>query len=208
MSLIRLKSREEIVERDPWWDGFGIPLPDGTIRRKTLDEYYAGIERMRLNPAVPENVQQPFETARNIYLYSYFAHRFLMVAELQVRISVEFALREKALANEVEVQEWWGLKHLVDQAIKQGWIVDVGFEIFRHNEAARQRDREMWPEMFADLPEHLRQDQQRYCKIIAESFPKIRNTLAHGSNMLYSSVLGSFEIAADLINQLFAGPIA
>ena len=46
-------------------------------------------------------------------------------------------------------------------------------------------------------------DSQTYCCEFAESFPSLRNRLAHVSNMLYPSVLGTFEIATDLIGQLF-----
>lgn len=38
---------------------------------------------------------------------------------------------------------------------------------------------------------------------LAETFPGVRNMHAHGSESIYPSVLGTFEIAADLIHQLF-----
>lgn len=43
-------------------------------------------------------------------------------------------------------------------------------------------------------------------EIFIETLPSIRNTYAHGSAMLHSAVLGTFEIVTDLINQLFAPP--
>lgn len=42
--------------------------------------------------------------------------------------------------------------------------------------------------------------------IYAETLPAIRNTYAHGSSMLHSQVLGSFEVVTDLVNQLFPLP--
>lgn len=39
--------------------------------------------------------------------------------------------------------------------------------------------------------------------IFTDTLPAIRNTYAHGSSMLHSTVLGTFEIVTDLINQLF-----
>ncbi len=62
---------------------------------------------------------------------------------------------------------------------------------------------ELWSEMLSELPENLKQDRQRYCKILRDNFFTIRDSLAHGSNELYPTVLGSFELAADLINLLF-----
>jgi len=40
-------------------------------------------------------------------------------------------------------------------------------------------------------------------KIFAETLPFFRNTYAHGSAMLHSTVLGTFEIVTDLVNQLY-----
>jgi hypothetical protein len=39
--------------------------------------------------------------------------------------------------------------------------------------------------------------------IFIETLPAIRNALAHGSAMLHPTVLGTFEIVADLVNQLY-----
>jgi len=178
-------------------------LPDGSIRRRNLDDHYAAIGAVRLYSMIPVQVQQPFETARNLYLYAFFAHRLLMVAELQVRISVEFALSARATQDEIRSKEKRGLAAMLALAIHHRWIVDVGFARFRRNEEIRSHNHELWPDVFKDLPESLKCDPQQYCKILAKNFQTIRNTLAHGSNMLYPTVLGSFEIAADIINQLF-----
>lgn len=126
-----------------------------------------------------------------------------MVAELQGRVSVEFALREKAKAGGIEVPEWWGMRKLFDEAIQCHWIVDDGFERFRRNEAARIQEAEMWSQIDSKFRYEPPVDAQAYCRVLAESFPSLRNDLAHGSDMLYPSVIDTFEISADLINQLF-----
>ena len=61
----------------------------------------------------------------------------------------------------------------------------------------------MWSQIDPKLRYEPPADSQAYCRDLAESFPSLRNALAHGSNMLYPSVLGTFEIATDLIGQLF-----
>jgi hypothetical protein len=43
-------------------------------------------------------------------------------------------------------------------------------------------------------------------EIFIQTLPEIRNAYAHGSSMLHPTVLGTFEIVTDLINQLFAHP--
>lgn len=50
------------------------------------------------------------------------------------------------------------------------------------------------------LPEDYAHDS---LKIFAETLPFFRNTYAHGSSMLHSTVLATFEIVTDLVNQLY-----
>ena len=200
MSLAPLKPKAEVLSEDRWWKGFGMPDRDLGVRRRTFDEYYDSIARIRLHPGVPEDVAQSFENARNTYLYAYFAHRLLMVAELQVRVSVEYGLREKAKLSGLKAYESWGMKRLFVEAIRRRWIEDNGFERFRCNEELKRRNAEAWPEHYIYKTPS---DAQGYCRLLAESFPYIRNELAHGSGMLSPTGVGSFEIAVDLIHQLF-----
>lgn len=91
---------------------------------------------------------------------------------------------------------------LFEEAIRRRWIVDSGFERFRRNQELRRRNAETWPEHYVYKTPS---DAQVYCRLLADSFPSIRNYLAHGSDMLLLNRLGSFEIAVDLIHQLFPG---
>jgi len=200
MSPIPLKPKTDVLVEDPWWKGFGVPDKHIGVRRRTFDDYYDSIAQLQLHESVPEQVAQSFENARNTYLYAFFAHRLLMVAELQVRVSVEYGLREKAKLCGLEVREWWGMGRLFEEAIRRHWIVDSGFERFRRNQELRRRNADTWPEHYVYKPPS---DEQVYCRLLADSFPSIRNELAHGSDMLLLERLGSFEIAVDLIHQLF-----
>jgi len=51
------------------------------------------------------------------------------------------------------------------------------------------------------LPEGYAHDS---LKIFAETLPFFRNTYAHGSSILHPTVLGTFEIVTDLVNQLYS----
>lgn len=96
------------------------------------------------------------------------------------------------------------MRRLFEEAIQHCWIVDDGFEMFRRNEVARKREAEMWSQIDSKFRYEPPADAQAYCRVLAESFPSLRNDLAHGSDALqHSSVIGTFEISADLINQLF-----
>jgi len=47
-------------------------------------------------------------------------------------------------------------------------------------------------------------DPQRYCRLLAETFPKLRNDYAHGSSTLNFTVPFTFSLCRDLVEQLFA----
>ena len=118
-------------------------------------------------------------------------------------LSVEFAVREKAVAEGRKMSERWGMGRLFKLAIAEKWIVDDGVGVHRRNEAARKERAETYAELDPKIEYRPPTDLQAYCRILAESFPGLRNMHAHGSESIYPSVLGTFEIAADLIHQLF-----
>jgi hypothetical protein len=45
-----------------------------------------------------------------------------------------------------------------------------------------------------------------WLKDFLDAIPYIRNVHAHGSGMLYHTVLHTFEVVTELINQLYPGP--
>lgn len=162
------------------------------------------IAEIEVTDAAPEPVKQHFENARNVYLYTFFSHRLLMVAELQTHVAAEAALLARRSHEEGAPRRSPGLKRLLQQAIKSGWICDDGFAIHRRHEEARRALADRWNLINPAFQYAPPEDPQQYCKILAESFPSLRNSLAHGSHSFYPTVLGTFQITADLINQLFA----
>ena len=198
-----LKALAQVLAPDPWWEAFA--MYDGKeFRQRRLEDHHAFINGIALVDSVPANVRLLFDSARNAYLYSFFAHRLLMVADLQAHVSVEFALREKATAEGLKVSERWAMGRLFKLAIAYKWIVDDEFGVHRRNEAARKERFAMYAELDPKVEYTPPADSQAYCRILAESFPSLRNMHAHGSEAIYPSVLGTFEIAADLIHQLFS----
>lgn len=72
-------------------------------------------------------------------------------------------------------------KNLIEKAIKYNWITDDKFEITK-----------------------IREDKETpYVEVLAALMPKLRNDLAHGSEMLHNNALGSLRICADFINQIY-----
>jgi hypothetical protein len=110
-----------------------------------------------------------------------------------------------------------GLSNLLTKAVSEELIANEGLRANERLaiERARQRAtleriREMQArgldEMEYDestiepLPEDYAHDS---LNIFSQTLPSIRNTYAHGSAMLHSTVLSTFEIVTDLVNQLF-----
>ena len=85
-----------------------------------------------------------FETARNVYLYSWFVYRFYPVAEHQSLACLELALRER-LKEEIRTGEIKGkrptLRPLLKYAIEHGLVKNEGFATWRNRGEINSRQR-------------------------------------------------------------------
>lgn len=90
----------------------------------------------------------------------------------------------------------------LELAIKEQWIKDRGFRHYNINVRHDVLEEDTPP---AESPDA--KDIQAYCKILLDSFPYLRNELAHGNSMIYPGGLDLFAICADVIKQLFDGPL-
>lgn len=195
-----LKLLEEVAEPDERWANFGYPDPvDFSFHPIALAERYAAIAAISLKPCVPEYIREHFETAKNLLLYAWFVYRFIPVAELHAYSTVEMALKERATQASLQTRT---LAPLLKIAIKRGWIVDEDFSNVRREREAMEREWE-WRRQFGLAPTPEESDAQRYCKMLLDSMPHLRNDLAHGSKTLHPGGVGTLAICADLINQLF-----
>ena len=183
---------------------------DGTVSMVTLQERHAAVSGFELTLAVPLDIRVHFETAKNLYLYAWFVYRFYPVAEQQALATLEFALRERLAPLFPDqfgpsAKRHPSLSTLYAKARKEKLITNAGL---RANErlarkradyrASMEHIREMeargLSEMRFDdsaiepLPEDYAHDS---LKIFAETLPFFRNTYAHGSSMLHSTVLGT-----------------
>lgn len=195
-----LKLLEEVTEPDERWVNFGYPDPvDFSFHPIALAERHAAIAAISLKPCVPEYIREHFETAKNLLLYAWFVYRFIPVAELHAYSTVEMALKERATQESLQART---LAPLLKIAIKRGWIVDDDFSNVRREREAMEREWE-WRRQFGLAPTPEENDAQRYCKVLMDSMPYLRNDLAHGSKTLRPGGIGTLAICADLINQLF-----
>lgn len=192
----------------------------------SLAAHHADIAAVQLGPAVPEPIAIQFETARNLYLYAWHVYRFYMVAATQALTTLEFGLRERLPSRLPEPYQRAGQKQpmlagMLRYAIDQGLIRNDGFRRWHHAAEQRARERRSFEairtmidqglermEMDDDAPvEVAPQDQQwDLVSILTNSLPSLRNELAHGSPMLTRQVLGTIELVAEILSQLYPAP--
>lgn len=194
---------------------------DGTVSMVTLEERHADVSAFELTLAVPRDIRVHFETARNLYLYAWFVYRFYPVAEKQALATLEFALRERLTllfpAQFGPTQRPVGLSALLRKARDEKLIFSHGLRASqrwamqkaraRVSDEAMRRLIENGAESVEVDYDSAKPEPQDYSddalSVFIQTLPKIRNAYAHGSSMLHSSVLGTFEIVTDLVNELY-----
>lgn len=191
----RLKPLNEVTEPDPRNKNFVVFEGNGQYRPCTIEDHYERIAKITLSGNVPEDVQEHFEVARNLLLYSWYVYRFIPVAEMHALTSLEFALKRK-----LKIEQGPGLSSLIDQAISNGWVSKEGFSNYQHrlNVRRHQQDLNRKLDIQSEIPEP-----PDYLQVLKKSIPLIRNTYAHGSRMLHPGGYGQLEICAEFINQIF-----
>jgi hypothetical protein len=204
-----LKPLNEITLADVRQKGFAR-FHQGQLVPLTLDDLHARMSDLHLNESVPERIRTSFDTARNLYIYSWFVYRFGVVAELHVYATLEAALGLRIAAENLPPVKY--LKPRLKKAIEKGWVKAENIRIFK---TARQRIKEFTEQRIAiyqaigetipvkDDATVESQAAAEYLENLCESIPGLRNALAHGSSMLHNHAALPIEICCDLINQLF-----
>jgi hypothetical protein len=161
-----------------------------------LQDIYAVAEETKLHNGVPEDIRSHFETARNLFVYSWFFYPFNVAAQLHAFITAKFTLRTKA----GRFRSKKTFRPLLQRALAEGWISDKGFSGF---ESWRLRGMNR-----ALRDQHESAEVTSYSQTLVEVLPSMRNDLTHGSTTLHYRGDEYLGICAELINQLFDAPVA
>jgi len=126
----RLRPAEYLHEPDPrnaltaWCD-----TTTGFTRQLQAKDLHDAVVGFSLDPAVPEDIAQHFETVKNLFLYSWFIYQFQPIAELQSLACLEYALRVR-LENEIRTgkvnEKRPGLQKLLRYAIDNQLVKNEG----------------------------------------------------------------------------------
>lgn len=138
-----LRGSEDALRPDPRNES-PVVFDESGIRRCTVADQYESIRGSEFNAAVPHSIRVHFETAKNLYLYSWFVYRFYPVAEQQALTSLEFALRERLLqAGESGKgkRRIRGLAAQLQRARALGFIRNEGLKIRERLAMRRARER-------------------------------------------------------------------
>ena len=185
---------------------------DGTFRNVQLEDLHKRMSELTLNSTVAEEVRTGFDTARNLFLYSWFVNRFLTVAELQAYAALEFALGKRiAIEKAGHVR---GLSRRFDLAVQKGWIRAEGVRRYRqvatHRKEYAKEQEQLFKEFLKAEDDWRNLDTRTeaehasdYLRNLKDGIPRLRNSMAHGEPMLHGGAALTLEICCDLINQLF-----
>ena len=200
-----------------------VNVVTGEVRRLSLSDQHEAVSHFQLNASAPEEVAIHFETAKNLYLYSWFVYRFYPVAEQQVLTTLEFALRSRQPAFVEEYKRKNRLGHepgltaLLKRAVGDGLIRNEAFASRREWALRRAKQRLRYEqieklrdtgadEMLIDDSEVVPTEEDLnydWLGTFLDAIPYFRNNYAHGSSMLHPTVLHSFDVVSGIINQLY-----
>lgn len=166
--LKTLDSLEQIDDRH-------VLLGQLTGRIWSKEFLHATVSAITVNDSAPEDIKSQFNVARNLALYSYYCYSFAPVTQAATFTVIEFALKLKEGSSKKIA-----FMHLLEMAVRKGWIQDSGF---RHIENPTEGN--------------------VYSTSLSTIIPSLRNDFAHGSNQLTPDIIFYLEVCADFVNQLF-----
>jgi hypothetical protein len=205
------RALEDVMKPDVRQALFVVCDPkSGMWVKKEIRHLHWSISQYALEEHVPQEICVQWDTGRNIWLYAWFVYRFYPVAESHAFVVLELALRQKLGYDGGRSP---GLAKLIPEAIRKKILFDEGIEQYRQIQDEQAEHQRQWERLRVQIPDcHLPQPEsvardpqsQRYCKMLGESFPLLRNIFAHGSTQLDPASVGlTFAICRDIINQLF-----
>ncbi|MCU1330035.1 MAG: hypothetical protein JWN34_5405 [Bryobacterales bacterium] len=179
-SLKHMRPFEQMLAPDARFSNMGRLDPStGALTPIQMRDLYDLVKNVELGPAVPGEIRDQFDLAKSIFAYSWFAYEFATIAEGHAYGVLEMALRVRIELAGISVPPWKGLKLLLKEAGKQGWIDPAVFEVPSPLEPGKTLS-------------------------ILDNVINLRNRLSHGrSHLLPSGSLDMMKLFADTISALF-----
>ena len=163
-----------------------------------MEAIYERAASIKLHAGVPERLHHHFAAAQNLLAYSWFFYPFNVTAQFLGYVSVEAALKLR-YPNAKNPS----FRKLVERAVRDGLVSDTGFSHIRELMEWKKQEEVL------ERPWPVGQTEQvkPYVKVLMETMPGLRNSMAHGEYMLHNHGALHVRICAEFINQLFAEPM-
>lgn len=196
-----------------------LTLPDPRRKEVKIDILQAELAILKLNDNVPEGIAIQFETAKNLFLYSYFVYRFHHIADLQAIATLELSLKTKLDELNIQYRPNCGLAKLLDKAEENLLITTEDIPGYFESATRRAKQRhfyKMIQKMHEENLESLEIDESGiapapedydidYLKTTFFNLREIRNIFAHGSTSILFPNLNILILTRSLINTLYKG---
>lgn len=166
---------------------------------------------------MPEGIAIQFETAKNLFLYSWFVHRFHHIADLQAVATLELSLKTKFDELNIQYRPNCGLAKLLDKAEENLLIKSEDIPGYLESASRRAKHRHFFNTLQRMHEEDLDELEIDESKIVAEpedfdlnylkstflNLKEIRNIFAHGATALLFPSLNILTLTRALINTLY-----
>lgn len=193
--------------------------PDPRMSDVRIEHLHLKIDELRLNKNVPEDIVIQFETAKNLFLYSYFVYRFHHIADLQAIATLELALKTKFDELSIHYRSNCGLGKLLDKAEENCLIRSEDIPGYYESALRKAKQRHFFyniQKMHEENLETIEIDESNispspadydlgYLKSTFENLREIRNIFAHGATALFFPNLNILILVRALINTLYKG---
>jgi hypothetical protein len=94
-----------------------------------MGDLHSMMAQIELSSAVPTDIRDQFDTARNVFVYSWFVYEFATLAEQQCFAALESALRRRLFPTPSNESKSPGLSKLLKMATEQGYLLRKEFEM-------------------------------------------------------------------------------
>ena len=197
-NLKRIDEIQKPDERNLYW----VFLSTG--KQVGLEDRYADIASIHVNPSAPEEVRSYFVTLQNLRVYASFSYDFYALVVFLSYTMIEMALK---LRLQRKGRDKRTLKPLLGEAIK---LKLTNPKAFSHIKRMRQEQAQNL-RVFRGIKTMMKSRNPRngYLAVLLESIPQLRNSFAHPRvHAIHFPHDATFALrfAAEFINQLFTKP--
>lgn len=194
-----------------------LTRPDPRRKDVSIEYLHSKLDELKLNESVPEDLAIQFETAKNLFLYSWFVHRFHHIADLQAVATLELSLKTKFDELQIKYNPRAGLSNHLEKAANHGLLTAEDIPGYFELAKYRAKERHFHKNIQKMIDENLKELEFDESKVIPESedydpnylkdtlynLKEIRNIFAHGTTALFFPNFHILDLIRALINALY-----